>query len=119
MLQVTEEMLVIAKQPQKLLNAYKVPATKVVDIIREATTEITKRENDILNDHQYKEGETGDLSKYQLFFAARRHLYKKNVYVVRIHYKFLKSKQAKNKYSVKISGAEVIAEKDLHPILPL
>jgi hypothetical protein len=46
MLQVTEEMLVIAKQPQKLLNAYKVPATKVVDMIREATTEITKREND-------------------------------------------------------------------------
>jgi hypothetical protein len=84
MLQVTEKMLVLAKQPQKLLNEYDVPAEKVADMIREATTEITKNVNDNLNGHQNKKSDMGDLSKTPLFFAARRHRYKKNIYVVRI-----------------------------------
>jgi hypothetical protein len=54
MLQVTEEMLVLAKQPQKLLTDYNVPAAKVADMIREATVEITQKVNYILNDHQNK-----------------------------------------------------------------
>jgi hypothetical protein len=119
MLQVTEKMLVLAKQPQKLLTEYDVPAAKVADMIREATVEITQKVNDILTDHQNKKGEMGDLSQTPLFFAARRHRYKKNVYVVRIYYKFLKRQQAKNTYAVKISHAEVVKEKDFQPILPL
>jgi hypothetical protein len=119
MLQVTEDMLVLAKQPQKLLTDYQVPAAKVADMISEATTEITQNVNDNLNDQQDKKGEMGDLSQTPLFFAARRHRYKKNVYVVRIQYKFLKRKQAKNTYAVKIFHAEVVKEKDFQPILPL
>jgi hypothetical protein len=119
MLQVTEEMLVIAKQPRKLFIDYHVPAAKVADMIHEATLEITQRENYILNDHQYKEGEIGDLSQNHLFFAARRHLHKQNVYVVRITYRFKKTPHLKNKYTVLVSSAEVVAEKDFQPILPL
>jgi hypothetical protein len=119
MLQVTDEILVIAKQPQKLLKDYNVPAAKVADMIRESTAEITQRVNSIRNDHQATKGETGDLAKHQVFFAARRHLYKKNVYVVRITYRFKKTLHLKNKYAVLVSSAEVVAEKDFHPILPL
>jgi hypothetical protein len=119
MLTITEDMLVLAKQPQKLLTEYQVPAAKVADMIREATTEMVKLENELLNDQQDKNGEIGDLSRTSLFFAARRHRYKKNVYVVRIQYKFVKSKQTKQKYSVNISHAEVIAEKDYRSILPM
>jgi hypothetical protein len=78
MLRVTEEMLVIDKQPRKLFTAYNVPAEKVADMIREATVEITQKVNYILNDHQNKKGEMGDLSRTPLFFAARRHLHKAN-----------------------------------------
>jgi hypothetical protein len=60
MLQVTEEMLVLAKQPQKLLTEYDVPIVKVADMIREATVEITQKVNYILNAHQNKKGEMGD-----------------------------------------------------------
>jgi hypothetical protein len=119
MLQVTEKMLVLAKQPQKLLNEYDVPAEKVADMIREATTEITQKVNYTLNDHQNKKSDMGDLSKTPLFFAARRHRYKKNVYVVRIQYKFVKSNQTKQNYVVKVSHAEVVAEKDFTPTLPI
>jgi hypothetical protein len=100
MLQVTEETLVIPKQPQKLFTDYDVPNAKVADMIREATLEITQLENPILNDHQQQKGETGDLSKHHVFFAVRRHLHKKNVYVVRITYRFVKSTHPKNKYAV-------------------
>jgi hypothetical protein len=40
MLHLTEEMLVIAKQPQKLLNEYQVPAAVVADMIRKAMVQI-------------------------------------------------------------------------------
>jgi hypothetical protein len=64
---------------------YNVPAAEVADMIRVATMEMMKLENEILNcpDDQDKTVEMGDLSRHHLFFAARRHLYKKNVYVVR------------------------------------
>jgi hypothetical protein len=119
MLQVTEKMLGLAKQPQKLLIEYNVPIVKVADMIREATGEITQKVNDILNDHQNKKGDMGDLSRTPLFFAARRHHYKKNVYVVRITYRFKKTPHLKNKYAVLVSSAEVVKEKDFQPILPL
>jgi hypothetical protein len=119
MLRVTEEMLVLAKQPEKLLNEYDVPAAKVADMIREATVEITQKVHDILNDHQNKKGEMGDLSRTPSFFAARRHAYKQRVYVVRITYRFKKSPHLKNKYAVLVSSAEVVAEKDFKPILPM
>ena len=40
MLHLTEEMLVVAKQPQKLLNEYQVPAAVVADMIRKAMVQI-------------------------------------------------------------------------------
>jgi hypothetical protein len=43
MLHLTEEMLVIAKQPQKLLNEYQVPAAVVADMIRKAMCKSVKR----------------------------------------------------------------------------
>jgi hypothetical protein len=111
MLNVTEEMLVLAKQPQKLLTAYQVPAAKVADMIHEATTEMVKHEYSILNDQQDKKGDMGDLTRIPLFFAARRHLYKKNVYVVRITYRFKKAPHLKHKYAVLVSSAEVVKER--------
>jgi hypothetical protein len=119
MLQVTEEMLVLAQQPHKLLKAYEVPVAKVADMIQEATMEMVKHEYSTLNDQQDKNGDMGDLSRIPLFFAARRHRYNKNIYVVRIQSKFVKSKQPKQKYTVKVFHAEVVAEKDFKPILPM
>jgi hypothetical protein len=69
MLHVTEAMLVLGKQPQKLFTDYNVPAVKVADIIYKATEEITKRHNYILNDHQDTKGEPGYLTKNQVFFT--------------------------------------------------
>ncbi len=119
MFKVTEGMLIFGKQPQKLLVKYNVSAAKVADMIREGTVEITKKVNDILNGHQHKKDNMGDLSKTPLFFAARRHLYKKNVYVVRITYRFQKTPHLKNQYAVIVSAAEVMKEKDYKPVLPM
>jgi hypothetical protein len=119
MFKVTEEMLVFGKQPQKLLTKYNVPAAKVADMIREGTGEITKKVNDILNGHRHKKDNMGDLSQTPLFFAARRHLHKQNVYVVRITYRFQKTPHLKNQYTVMVSAAEVMKEKDYQPILPI
>ena len=119
MFQVTEEMLVLAREPQKLLTKYNVPAAKVADMIREGTLEITQKVNYILNDHQHKKGDMGDLSKTPMFFAARRHLYKQKVYVVRITYRFEKTPQLKNQYAVLVSGVEVMKEEDYKPVLPM
>jgi hypothetical protein len=124
MFTVTEEMLVLAKQPQKLLSKYDVPAAKVADMIREGTVEMVNLKKGLFNTaaHQDKQGKKvkmGDLSKTPLFFAARRHLYKQNVYVVRITYRFEKTPQLKQKYAVVISGVEVMKEKDYKPVLPM
>jgi hypothetical protein len=119
MFKVTEEMLVFGKQPQKLLTEYNVPAATVADMIREGTVEITQKVNDMLNGQQDKKDDMGDLAKTPLFFAARRHLHKQNVYVVRITYRFQKTSQPKNKYAVVVSDAEVVAEKDYKPVLPM
>jgi hypothetical protein len=119
MFKVTEAMLVLATQPQKLLTEYDVPAAKVADMIQEGTVEITQKVNYILTDHQHKKGDMGDLSKTQVFFAARRHLHKQNVYVVRITYRFEKTPHLKQKYAVVISGVEVMQEKDYKPVLPM
>jgi hypothetical protein len=119
MLHVTEEMLVVAKQAQKLLSEYSVPAAKVADMIHEGTVGITQKVNNMFNGHQHKKGDLGDLAKTPLFFAARRHLYKQKVYVVRITYRFQKTPHLKQKYAVMISGVEVMQEKDYKPILPM
>jgi hypothetical protein len=39
--------------------------------------------------------------------------------VVRITYRFGKAKQAKKNYAAVVSHAEVVAEKDYQPILPM
>jgi hypothetical protein len=77
MFKVTEEMLVLTKQPQKLLNEYNMPAAKVVDMIREGTVEMMKLENEMLHspNPQKKTVDMGDLSRRHLFFTTRRHLY--------------------------------------------
>ena len=112
MFKVTEEMLILARQPRKLLIKYDVPAAKVTDMIREGTMEMAKREVS-------PNGTPRDLSPNQVFFAARRHLHKQNVYVVRITYRFQKTPGLKNKYAVLVSGVEVMKEKDYQPILPI
>jgi hypothetical protein len=124
MFNVTEEMLVLAKQAQKLLTKYNVPVAKVADMIYEGTVEMVKVKNGLFNpaaqqDKQGKKVKMGDLSKTSLFFAARRHLYKQKVYVVRITYRFQKTSQLKQKYSVVISGVEIMKEKDYKPVLPM
>jgi hypothetical protein len=119
MFRVTEEMLVLAKQPQKFLNKFNIPAATVADMICEGTMEMMKLENALFNDHLDKKDEKRDVSRNQLFFAARRHLYKQNVYVVRITYRFQKTPHLKQKYAVLISGVEVMKEKDHKPVLPM
>jgi hypothetical protein len=119
MFTVTEEMLVLAKQAQKLLTEYNVPVAKVADMIREGTREMTKLKTSLVNDHQNKKGDMGDLAKTPLFFVARRHLHKQNVYVVRITYRFEKTPHLKQQYAVMVSGVEVVAEKDYRPVLPM
>jgi uncharacterized protein YlxP (DUF503 family) len=119
MFTVTEEMLVLAKQAQKLLTKYNVSAATVADMIREGTVEITQKANNLLTDRQPKTIDMGDLSKTPLFFAARRHLHNKNIYVVRITYRFQKTHDLKQKYAVVISGVEVMKEKDYTPVLPM
>jgi hypothetical protein len=119
MFKVTEAMLVLATQPKILLSKYNVPAAKVADMIREGTVEITQKVNNMFTDHQHKKDDMGDLAKTPVFFAARRHLYKQKVYVVRITYRFEKTPHLKNKYAVVVSAAEVVAEKDYQPILPM
>ncbi len=112
MLQVTEEMLVLATQPQKLLTKYAVPAAKVADMIQEGTSEMMKLE-------KRENGTPRDLSQNQVFFAARRHRYKQHVYVVRITYRFQKTPYLKNQYAVMVSGVEVMTEEDYKPVLPM
>jgi hypothetical protein len=119
MFKVTEAMLVLATQPQKLLSKYNVPAAKVADMIREGTVEITQQANNMFTDQQHKIGDMGNLAKTPVFFAARRHLYKQKVYVVRITYRFEKTPQLKQKYAVLVSGVEVVEEKDYKPVLPM
>jgi hypothetical protein len=119
MFNVTEEMLVLAKQPQKLLNDFNIPAAKVADMIREGTREMTKLKTSLVNDHQDKTVDMGDLAKTPLFFVARRHLHKQSVYVVRITYRFQKAPHLKQQYAVVISGVEVMKEKDYTPVLPM
>jgi hypothetical protein len=108
MFSVTEERLVLANQPQKLLSAYQVPAAKVADMIREATEQIKQLDKELL-------GEERPLSPSRLCFAARRHQYKHKVYVVRITFRFVKANQVKNNYAVAVSSAEVMKEKDYQP----
>jgi len=105
MFSVTEETLVLAKQPQQLLKQYQVPAAKVVNMIREAMVEIKQIEKEWL-------GEARPPSPSQVYFAARRHRYQNKGYVVRISYGLVKNK-------VVVSSAEIVAEKDYQPILPL
>ncbi len=119
MFKVTEEMLVLARQPQKLLTKYDVPAATVADMIREGTLEMAKLETAILNDQQRKKAKARDLSKNQTFFAARRHLYKNKVYVVRITYRFQKTPNLKQQYAVVVSGVEIMKETDYKPVLPM
>jgi hypothetical protein len=124
MFQVSEEMLVLAKQPQKLLSKYDVPTAKVADMIQEGTVEMVKVKNGLFNPaaqhaKQDKQVDMGDLFKTPLFFAARRHLHKQNVYVVRITYRFQKTPHLKHKYSVVISGVEVMKEEGYKPVLPM
>ncbi len=119
MFKVTEEMLVLAKQPQKLLTKYAVPAATVADMIREGTREMANLETAMLTDKQRKNVKPRDLSKNQTFFAARRHLYKNKVYVVRITYRFQKTPYLKNQYAVMVSGVEVMKEEDYKPVLPM
>jgi hypothetical protein len=119
MFKMTEEMLVFGKQPQKLLTRYNVPATKVVDMICEGTREMTKLKTSLLNDYQDKKDEMPNLFRNQLFFVARWHRYKQNVYVVRITYRFQKTPHLKDQYDVVVSAAEVMKEKDYKPVVPM
>jgi hypothetical protein len=67
MFSVTEERLVLANQPQKLLRAYHVPAAKVADMILEAMVQIKHLDKELF-------GEARPVSPRRLFFAARRRL---------------------------------------------
>jgi hypothetical protein len=119
MFKITAEMLVLAKPPQKLLSRFNVPVAKVADMIREGTVEMMKLENEMLHspNPQKTTVEMGDLSRHHLFFTARRHLYKRNVYVVRITYRFQKTPRLKQKCAVVILGVEIMKEKDYQPVL--
>ena len=114
MQKVTEDQLIIAKQPQKVFTIYNFPLPVVVDMINETSAEMRQLEKSL---HQIIE--KGALSSSHSFFAARRHLYNKKVYVMRVHYKFAKATNSKSKFSVVISHAEIVEEKNYQPILPL
>ena len=85
-------------------------------MIREGTGEMMKLETDMFHrpHPQKKTVEMGDLSRYQLLFTARRHLYKQQVYVVRITFRFQKTPQQKHQYAVLVSGVEVMKEKTIN-----
>jgi hypothetical protein len=115
MQRVTENNLIIAKQPQELLTAYKVPVPVVVDMINEASEDLMQQQKQLLDQNVaidfFSPGHT--------FYAARNHRYKKRVYVIRIYYHFVADKQRKQQLSVVVTHAEVIKEKDYQPVLPL
>jgi hypothetical protein len=71
---VREETLVIAKQPQKLLNEYQVPTAVVADMIRKAMVQIKGVD-------PCQAGEEGTLFQED-YFAARRHNLKAGVMLV-------------------------------------
>jgi hypothetical protein len=119
MQKVTEDQLITAKQPQKVFTIYNFPLLVVVDMINETSTEMRQLEKSFLGTTQHQIIEKGALSSSHSFFAARRHLYNKKVYVMRIHYQFAKATNSKSKFSVVISHAEIVEEKNYQPILPL
>jgi hypothetical protein len=116
----TEDSLVLTKQPQKVFTTYNFPLAVVVDMINEARVEVTQLEKSLFGTDQYKAFEyRRSLSPTESFFAARKHMHNKNVYVIRIHYKFLNENTTKYKLSVIVYHAEAIDEQDYHPVLPL
>jgi hypothetical protein len=116
---VTENNLIIAQQPQNLFTAYKVPVPVVIDMINEASKELRQQIKSFLGATSYQELAKAFPFLNQPYFAARRHRYKKHVYVIRIHYHFVADKKMKRKFSVVISHAEVMNEKKYQPVLPL
>jgi hypothetical protein len=119
MQRVTENDLIIAQQPQNLFTAYTVPSSVVVDMINEANEQLKQKDKRFLGAASYQEVEKFFSSSTTAFFAARRHRYKKQVYVIRVHYHFVEDKKMKQKFSVVVSHAEVMNEKDYQPVLPL
>jgi ribosomal protein L20 len=119
--QATEENVVVPPQSEKILRAYRVPLTKVADMINEANKQITQSEKGFLGKRSaaYRKMRDAGSSADRTFFAARRHRFKNQVYVIRINYHYVKAKDAKQELSPVISGVEVINEKNCRPILPL
>ncbi len=120
MQRVTEDNLIIAEQPQSLFTAYTVPLSKVVDMINEASEDLRQQHKRFLGAASYQAVEKDIFSPTgALFFAARRHRYKKHVYVIRIQYHFVEDTRRRPRLSVVVTQAEVMKEKDYQPVLPL
>lgn len=119
MLPVTEESLLIAKQPQKLFRDFHVPVAVVADMIREAAEQSDQYMKEFPEAYQYLKSKKDALTHARSFFAARRHAYKNNIYVVRIHYRFSKMTPSKHKYAVHVYHAEIMEEREYQPILPM
>lgn len=119
MQEVTEDSLTIEKQPQKLLKDFHVPIAMVADMIREATEQTEEYMKAFPEADQYDKGVNDALFSARSFFAARRHAYKNNVYVIRIHYRPSKTTRSNRKSTVLVYDVEVMDEKEYQPILPL
>jgi hypothetical protein len=119
MKKVTVDHLIISNQPKRLFASYKLPLPVIADMINEASTEIRDIKKSFLGTNQNHVIEKGELPFSHSFFAARRHFYNKNAYVLRIQYKFVKVANSKSKFSVDISHAEIINEQDYQPALLL
>ena len=120
MQKVTEDQLIIAKQPQRVFTTYNFPLAVVVDMINETSAEMRQLEKSFLGADQYKAVEYyRSPPPTESFFAARKHMHNKNVYVIRIHYNFSNDNTTKNKLSVIVYHVEVIDEQDYQPALPL
>lgn len=119
MQKVTEENLIISKQPRKVFTAYNVPLTVVADMINEATARVVQHKKEFLGAASYKTVANVSLSPTASYFAARRHRYNKKVYVVRVHYALENDTSSNKKIAVVVSHAEAVDEKDYQPVLPL
>ncbi len=116
---VTEQNLLLAKQPQKLFTAFHVPLVVVADMINEATIQLLEQEKSFLDTTPPEAIERRFFSPSKKFFAARRHRFNNKVFMIRMYYKFAEDKNMKNKFFASVYSAEAMNEKEYTPVLPL
>jgi hypothetical protein len=115
---VTEENLLIARQPQRLFTAYNFPLPVVVDMINEAVEQNRQEVKGFLCSLDSQAVEQ-IISSAHSHFAARKHRHKNTVSVIRIHFTFAKKDSTDDSPSVLVLSAEAIGEREYQPVLPI